>query len=102
MFVQTNAYISFARPWDLKKPEQEDELDRIIYLCAESIRICSILMQPYMPSKMKQMLDTLGVAEERRMYSDVAVGSDLDYGKPPETIGLRKGGVLFPPLSSEF
>ena len=57
---ETNAYITHDAPWNLTDPAQADQKNACIYMCAESLRICGILLQPYMPEKMKQLLDTLG------------------------------------------
>lgn len=91
-----------AAPWDLKKPGDEVELSRVIYLCAESIRICGILLQPYMPAKMKQLLDIMGVADGSRLYDNTALGSDKEYGNPRDAMGKGSQETLFPPLSSYF
>lgn len=101
MLSQTNAYMQSSAPWNLSEPEQQEQLDRVIYLCAESLRICGILLQPYMPAKMKQLLDMLGVAEDARMYSNANLGNDQDYGEPKYDIG-KDTEVLFPPLTSYF
>ena len=86
-------------PWDLNKLEDEERINKVIYLCIESIRICGILLQPYMPAKMTQLLDMLGVADDSRVYSKASLGSDLDYGQSTSSAGNY---VLFPPLSSHF
>ena len=90
-----------SAPWKLVEPEQQEQLDRVIYLTADSLRICAILLQPYMPAKMKQLLDMLGVAEDARMYANASIGKDQDYGEPKYKID-EKTEVLFPPLSSHF
>ena len=86
-------------PWNLVKPEEREELDSVIYMCAESLRICGILLQPYMPTKMKQLLDTLGVADDARMYEHANIGMDRNYGEPKTGM---KDEVLFPSLTSHF
>lgn len=88
-----------SAPWDLGEPDKQEQVDRIIYLCAESLRICGILLQPYMPAKMAQLLDMLGVAEDARMWANASLGADQDYGEPKYEIG-KGTQVLFPPLSS--
>ena len=88
-------------PWKLINPEQQEKLDRVIFLCADSLRICGILLQPYMPTKMKQLLDLLGVAEDARMYANASMGADKDFGEPKDKIG-ENSEVLFPPLTSNF
>lgn len=92
--------MQFSAPWNLCEPEKQEQLDSVIYLCVESLRICGILLQPYMPAKMKQLLDMLGVAEDARMYANAELGKDQDYGEPEYKVG--KTEVLFPPLSSHF
>ena len=99
--LQTNAYMQHTAPWNLLEPEKQAQLDRIIYVCADSLRICAILLQPYMPSKMKQLLDMLGVSEDARMYANASLGKDKDYGEPKYKIDKNRE-VLFPPLSSHF
>ena len=43
---ETNAYLSHDAPWSLTDPSKVDEKNACIYMCAESIRICGILLQP--------------------------------------------------------
>ena len=90
-------------PWTYSKHTSSNytNVDRIIYLCAESLRISGILLQPFMPSKMKQLLDSLGVADTARGFKN-ATSVDLDYGTPTIELGKGMKGVLFPPLSSDF
>ncbi|KAF6232018.1 hypothetical protein HO173_009855 [Letharia columbiana] len=97
----TNAYMQSSAPWNLCEPEKQEQLDCVIYLCAESLRICGILLQPYMPAKMKQLLDMLGVAGDARMWVDADLGKDQDYGEPKDEIG-KETEMLFPPLNSQF
>ncbi|KAL8752442.1 MAG: hypothetical protein Q9199_005734 [Rusavskia elegans] len=115
---QTNQYMQKASPWDLSARTDEhgvpkatthlrvdqhvEKVDSIIYLCAESIRICGILLQPVMPQRMKHLLDLMGVDEGRRMFKDAVVGADREYGVPMVDIGKGREGVVFPPLDSDM
>lgn len=87
-----------AAPWYLVRgtAEQQEKMENTIYICAESLRICGILLQPYMPSKMKHLLDVLGVDPNKRMFINATL-SDYDYGTP--LVDLAKGAKvsLFPP-----
>ena len=101
----TNSYMQASAPWTVaKESETKGEVDSIIYLCAESLRICGILLQPYMPSKMTSLLDMLGVEKSKRGFADAIIGADETYGTPLPGVSLGKGidGVLFPPLPTEF
>ncbi|MCJ1351586.1 MAG: methionyl-tRNA synthetase [Icmadophila ericetorum] len=104
VIYKTNVYLQKTQPWDLTEdPDKLAELTEILYVCAESLRICGILLQPIMPDKMKRMLDMLGVAPDARMYANAVYGSDHNYGECSTVIRRDKGfeGVLFPPLISE-
>jgi methionyl-tRNA synthetase len=85
-------------------PDEKTQRDVkiIIYYAAESLRICGILLQPFMPSKMGQLLDMLGVDAARRTYQDASFGVDLDYGKPEFELGKGADSSLFPPLTAEW
>ena len=96
---QTNAYISQYAPWDHGHDKAFQK--SIIYLCAESMRIVGILLQPYMPESMKRMLDMLGVDEGARKFQNAIVGSDSDFGTSKVELGRGRKGVLFEPLLSD-
>ncbi len=78
-----------------------EQIDDVIYLCAEALRICGILLQPYMPSKMGKLLDMLGVDPSARGLENATFQSDADYGTPNVDLGRGHEGVLFPPLRSD-
>lgn len=91
--------------WDVVQDPSlkgQQNAQRIIFVCAESIRVIAILLQPVMPSKMKRALDLLGVMESRRNFEHARSYADLRYGTPFVDPG-RAGadGTLFPPLIAE-
>ncbi|KAG0641656.1 tRNA synthetases class I (M)-domain-containing protein [Tuber brumale] len=105
---ETNKYLHHAAPWSIYHPEQQD---LPVYLSAEAVRIAGILLQPFMPGKMKELLDGLGVREDRRGFGHAVVGGDSEYGAAVVRRGDDKGGagkkgatmgVLFPPLDEGF
>jgi methionyl-tRNA synthetase len=67
----------------------------VLYNVAESMRITGILLQPFMPTKAKEILDVFRVDSSKRKLSDATYGSDADYGEDIE----KK--IIFPPLVSE-
>ncbi|KAK4996560.1 methionyl-tRNA synthetase [Elasticomyces elasticus] len=106
-----NAYLQATSPWTLVSwlkdnqldppPNTKEHIDRIVFLCAESLRICGILLQPYMPDKAKLLLDMIGVDEGRRTWADARVGADATFGVPMVDLGAGSKGVLFPVLGSD-
>ncbi|KAI4125894.1 MAG: hypothetical protein LQ347_005191 [Umbilicaria vellea] len=98
----TNAYMQQSSPWSYKECSDTAHLNSIIYLCVESIRICGILLQPYMPGKMDQLMGMLGVAPDARKFENTILGSDRDYGVSKVPLGKGREGVLFPDLRSDL
>ncbi|KAK1143153.1 methionyl-tRNA synthetase [Aspergillus melleus] len=93
LIEQANKYFHASEPW-----KGAENAPRCLYLVAESLRITGILLQPYMPTKAKELLDYLCVDStdpSSRMFSAAKLNSDPNYGE-----GVRKT-VLFPPLISE-
>jgi methionyl-tRNA synthetase len=99
LLVEANKYITVAEPWNMKDVGKRDAA---IYHTAEALRVAAILLQPFMPGKMSQMLDILGVAEGARTFEHAGLGRDLEYGKTKEEPGRKgKWTTLFPPPAAE-
>lgn len=59
------------------------------------MRVAGILLQPFMPGKMKELLDQISVSDERRGFGFAGLGKDREYG-----VGASGRRVmLFPPLN---
>jgi methionyl-tRNA synthetase len=118
-FLQTNKYLQLTAPWTLSKsnspidltpPDQSTpqtydlnqlKITQIIYYSSEAIRICGILLQPFMPTKANQLLDMLGVDEGKRRFQDAVLGGDGTYGEKKVPVGKCAHDSLFPPLLVE-
>ena len=107
--LQCNQYISEQEPWKLAKsdsPSDRERVPTVIYTAVEVLRIAGILLQPFMPSKAPQLLETLAVDEQRRTFADAVFGADATYGRL--VVRLWRPGTnepdlwhLFPPLAVE-
>jgi len=75
---ETHKYLHTTQIW---LPENEAMRSHVLYLSAEVVRIGGILMQPFMPESMKQVLDIMGVEDGKRGWEDAALGGDWGYGK---------------------
>jgi methionyl-tRNA synthetase len=73
-------------------------LNTIIALTAEALRICGILLQPYMPEKTQLLLDQLGVDKSKRTAEYAVLAADLDYGINKAPLHQGYTGILFPPV----
>lgn len=81
--------------------EMEAEIDRIVYLNAEALRLVGIMLQAFIPASAARMLDMLGVKPERRGWEWCVAGKDADFGTPLIDLGKGEKGVLFPALVSD-
>lgn len=101
--LQTNRYLQASAPWQLIPKSASDPVDerlpRIIFLCAEALRLTGIFLQPFMPNKACELLDMLGVESEKRSLQYADVCADNSYGTPLKS--MRKGVLLFPPLIND-
>lgn len=107
IITTTNKYFHDSRPWELAKSDDiksQHQLWNVIYNSAESLRIASILLQPFMPERMSRALDMLGVAPQARTWDRLGIGRDFEYGTSMVELGERKDheGMLFPPLTTEW
>lgn len=87
---RTNKYIDETQPWVLIKEESKHPmLANALYHVAESIRIVSVLLQPFMPNTPPLIWKQLGIEEG-------AWDSAKEWGKLPKTLSVQKGNVIFP------
>lgn len=92
---ETNKYMQNAEPWNLSNEDQKNDQNKIIYLCAECVRVAAIMLQPFIPDKARAVLDLLAVDKKKRTFEYAEYGADTTYAA--DTKG--KKGLVFPPLS---
>ena len=90
---RTNKYIDETQPWVLCKDEaKKAELANALYNVAESIRIISILIQPFMPLTPAKIWAQLNItADELKEWE-----STKTWGLLPAELAVQKGETLFP------
>ena len=94
---RANKYIDETTPWILAKDEaNKPRLASVIYNLLETIRICSSLLCPFMPSVMPKVWEQIGVDESMTTYENAAI-----FGVLPENVTVHKGEVLFPRIDIE-
>jgi methionyl-tRNA synthetase len=102
---QTQTYLHHAAPWNLATPQHcPPEVDEIVFLTADSLRIVGILLQPFIPDKAARLLDMLGIEEKRRTLEWIGAGSDASFGRATDGDAIKGRllrNILFPPLDSD-
>ena len=89
---RANKYIDETAPWVLAKDEaNKPRLARVMYNLLETIRICGILLTPYMPDSAEKIREQIGA--DASIYNWETAGV---YGSLPQTVTVHKGAALFP------
>ncbi len=93
----TNKYIDLTQPWNLAKEEsRRGELASVMVHLAESLRIISIMLQPFMTQTPKKIWQQLGIVEgELTAWDSCYTFGQLGGQK------VAKGEPIFPRLDVE-
>ncbi|HIG52413.1 MAG TPA: methionine--tRNA ligase [Candidatus Handelsmanbacteria bacterium] len=91
-----NRYFNDEAPWKLAKdPEQHGRLGTVLYNCVEGLRIVSVLMEPAMPGKARQVRIDLGLGDFT--FADIEEWG----GAMPGTKMPAEAEILFPKTETE-
>ena len=90
---RTNKYIDETQPWILIKDEtKKDILANALYNVAESIRIVSIMIQPFMPNTPALIWKQIGIKEgEMTDWNSIK-----NWGLLGREVTVSKGDAIFP------
>ncbi|MEF3354770.1 methionine--tRNA ligase [Paenibacillus sp. GYB006] len=93
-----NKYIDETQPWVLAKDEaKREELASVMAHLVESLRVASILLQPFLTQAPRKIWEQLNIEEGELTAWD----STKQAGLIPEGNELRKGEPIFPRLDVE-
>ncbi|BBH21138.1 methionine--tRNA ligase [Paenibacillus baekrokdamisoli] len=94
---RTNKYIDETSPWALAKDEsKQEELASVMYHLAESLRIISILLQPFLTNAPLKMRSQLGIEAGPLTEWE----STKQFGLLPGGTRVTKGDPIFPRLDA--
>lgn len=93
LISRTNKYVDETTPWILGKDEsKKDRLDTVLYNLAESLRMISVMIKPFMENTSNQIRKQLGIKEEAH-WEELSGWGGLKSGQKVE-----KGDPMFPRL----
>lgn len=93
---RANKYIDEKAPWVLAKDEaKKDELDTVMHNLAETIRIISVLIYPFMHTTSDAIRKQLGLWYQDVMWEDVFTFDMM------QEENVKKGDAIFPRLDVE-
>ncbi|MCL2151948.1 MAG: methionine--tRNA ligase [Oscillospiraceae bacterium] len=91
---RANKYIDETTPWILaKETGKQPRLASVLYNLLEMIRICAIMLQPFMPDSCHRIFKQIGASGELTEFDSAA-----SFGGLPETVTVEKGEIIFPRL----
>ena len=94
---RVNKYIDENAPWTLAKdPANRARLATVMYNLLETIRICAVLLTPFIPDSAEKIFDQIGACPCCRTWEKANVWGSL---RPDVTV--HKGEALFPRIDAE-
>ena len=94
---RANKYIDENAPWTLAKdPANRARLATVMYNLLEIIRICAVLLTPFIPDSAEKIFDQIGACPCCRTWEKANVWGSL---RPDVTV--HKGEALFPRIDAE-
>jgi len=94
---RANKYIDETAPWVLAKEEQNlPRLARVLYNLLESIRICAVLLTPFMPDSCQNIFLQIGARGALTEWDAACT-----WGLLPAQVVVVKGETLFPRIDAQ-
>ena len=94
---RANKYIDENAPWTLAKdPANRARLAAVMYNLLETVRICAVLLTPFIPDSAEKIFDQIGACPCCRTWEKANVWGGL---RPDVTV--HKGEALFPRIDAE-
>ena len=90
---RANKYIDENAPWALAKDMDVNgpRLAAVLYNLLEAVRICTVLLTPFMPESCEKIFAQIGAEETARTWDSAA-----QWGVLPAAVSVTKGENLFP------
>ena len=93
---RANKYIDETSPWILAKNEADaPRLARVLYNLSEAMRVCTVLLRPFMPDTCERIFAQLGVSDSLTEWNGAV------YGAREKGLEMHKGDNIFPRIDSE-
>ena len=90
---RANKYIDENAPWALAKDMDANgpRLATVLYNLLETVRVCTVLLIPFMPESCARVFAQIGAAPEAQTWD-----SSTQWGVLPADVSVTKGENLFP------
>ena len=90
---RANKYIDENAPWTLAKDMETNgvRLATVLYNLLEAVRVCTVLLTPFMPGSCEKIFAQTGAGADARTWDSAA-----KWGVLPAGVSVSKGENLFP------
>ena len=95
---RANKYIDENAPWVLAKDITANgpRLAHVMYNLLETLRVCAILLTPFIPTSAAEVLRQIGACEKCSTWDSAA-----QWGSLPQTVAVQRGENLFPRIDAD-
>ncbi len=94
---RANKYIDENTPWVLAKDDgNRARLAAVMYNLLETVRICAVLLTPFMPDTAAKIFERIGANDSCKTWD-----SAKEWGVLPADTTVTKGDALFPRIDTE-
>ncbi|MBP3318528.1 MAG: class I tRNA ligase family protein, partial [Ruminiclostridium sp.] len=98
VIARANKYIDENAPWALAKDMEANgaRLGRVMYDLLETIRLCTVLLTPFMPESCEKIFDQIGACASCRTWESAG-----KWGSLSATVTVKRGDNLFPRVDAD-
>ena len=93
---RANKYIDETTPWLLAKDGKRARLASVLYNLIETIRICTVLLRPFIPKSCDDIFEQINAVGTLTEYD-----SSLFFGAFHQNTSVNKGDIIFPRFEVE-
>jgi methionyl-tRNA synthetase len=99
LISRTNKYIDETAPWALAKdPAKKGRLNTVLYNLAETLRVVSILISPFMPATAPKIWAQLGIADN---LANMRLNDAKSWGRLAAGTQVMKPEPIFPRIEEK-
>jgi methionyl-tRNA synthetase len=91
-----NEWLNLKAPWNLKKENKIEEMNLVLSVIAENLRVIAIALQPFCINLAPKILDVLQIANDQRNIDFI----DAKYSLKPEH-KINEPKAIFPRLENK-
>lgn len=94
-------HINDHKPWELAKRGKADEINRVLWELASTLRISAILLAPFLPRTAERIWEMMGFSALGALDQQTIEDAGKPWGTLDRAIAVKAGEGLFPRIEEE-